>query len=95
MNVIEKWVIVMKVLKFSAVWCGSCLVMKPIWKEVINEIPNAEFIEYDYDLDEDEVLRYNVGDKLPVFILLNEDGKEIKRLIGEKKKEDIISFIKE
>ena len=24
----------MKVLKFGAVWCPGCLVMKPRWKEI-------------------------------------------------------------
>ena len=85
----------MKILKFSAVWCPGCLVMKKVWKEVICEIPNIEVHDYDYDMDEDEVTKYNVGEKLPVVIMIDEAGNEIKRLIGEKKKEEIINFIKD
>ena len=40
--------------------------------------------------------KYNVGDKLPVIIMLDDNDKEIKRLIGERKKEetnDVINII--
>lgn len=85
----------MKILKFNAVWCPGCLVQRPIWDEVLKEITTLDITEYDYDLDEDEVIKYNVGDKLPVVIMLDENNNEIKRLTGEKKKEEILSFLKE
>ena len=84
----------MKLVRISAMWCPACLVMRPIMNEIENTFTNIEHIEYDYDLDEEEVSKYNVGEILPVFILLDED-KEIKRFVGEKKKEDIISELKE
>ena len=37
--------------------------------------------------------KYNVGDILPVFIV-EKDGKEIQRIVGEKKKEEIIDILK-
>ncbi len=85
----------MKIIKFSAVWCPGCLVMKPVWKKVEEKYPNLDIIEYDYDIDEDEVNIYNVGDKLPVVIKLDDNGSEIGRLIGEKKENEIIEFIGE
>lgn len=85
----------MKLLKFNAVWCPGCLVMKKVWKEIIEENPSLVIEEYDYDMDEDEVIKYNVGEKLPVVIMVDEIGNEIKRLTGEKTREEIISFIKE
>lgn len=84
----------MKLLKFNAVWCPGCLVMKKIWKDVIVDIPNLNIEEYDYDIDEEEVQKYNVGDKLPVVIMVDDNNDEIKRLIGERSKEDIIDFIR-
>lgn len=84
----------MKFIRISAIWCPACLVMRPIMNEIENLFPNVEHIEYDYDLDEEEIKKYNVGEVLPVFILLDGD-KEIKRIIGEKKKEDIINILKE
>lgn len=85
----------MKLLKFNAVWCPGCLVMKKVWKEIIEENPNLAIEEYDYDMDEDGVIKYNVGEKLPVVIMVDDMENEIKRLTGEKTREEIISFIKE
>ena len=85
----------MKIIKFGAVLCPGCLVMRPVWKEVLIDYPNLDITEYDYDMDEELVEEYNVGDKLPVIIMLDDNDKEIKRLIGERKKEEIIQFIKE
>ena len=85
----------MKILKFGAVWCPACLVMKPVWKEINNLYPKLDITEFDYDMDEDYVEKYNVGDKLPVIIKIDDNECEIARLIGEKKKEEIIEFIGE
>ena len=82
----------MKVVKISAVWCGSCINMKNIWREIEKEY-DFEVINYDYDLDEEEVSKYNVGNILPVSIILNDENIELERIIGEKKKEEIISII--
>jgi len=42
----------MKVLKFGAVWCAGCIIMKPRWQEIEkeNSWPEAE----DYDFDENK-----------------------------------------
>ena len=81
----------MKVIKITAVWCSACLIMNKRWKEIESKY-DFETISYDLDFDEDEVKQYEVGDKLPVFIFMDND-KEIGRLIGEKKLEDIIDYI--
>ena len=85
----------MRVIKFNAVWCPGCLVTRKIFKEITEEIPGLDIIEYDYDMDEDMVEKYNVGDKLPVVIIENDDNIEIKRIIGEKSKEEYLKIIKE
>ena len=72
----------------SAVWCPSCLILKKQLKKLKEEF-NLEYKMLDYDLDEDEVKGYNVGDKLPVIVCND------KRLIGEKSYEEIVSFLKE
>lgn len=84
----------MKIIRISAVWCPACLIMRPIMDNIKNIYPNIEHVEYDYDLDEEEVKKYNIGNILPVFIVMN-DGKEITRIIGEKKKDEVISILKE
>ncbi|HPE14435.1 MAG TPA: thioredoxin family protein [Bacilli bacterium] len=60
----------------------------------INKEYNFEVISYDYDFDNDEVSKYNIGKILPVFIFLK-DNKEVLRIIGEKDKQEFINLIKE
>ena len=82
----------MKVIKINAMWCPGCLISKSIWNEIEKLYPNHEYISLDYDLDEEEVSVFNVGDILPVVIIMKED-KEIKRIIGEKNKKEILKEV--
>ena len=77
-----------EVIVISALWCPSCLLLKKELKKLKEEY-NLDFIMLDYDLDEDKVKEYNVGNILPVMIYND------KRLIGEKSYEEIINFLKE
>ncbi len=72
----------------SAVWCPSCLILKKDLKK-LKEAYHIDYQMLDYDLDEDDVKEYNVGDKLPVMICND------KRLIGEKSYDEIVNFLKE
>ena len=83
----------MKIIKINAMWCSGCLSMKKIWKQITEEYPNLNITTYDYDMDQKEVEKYNVGEILPVVIFQKKD-KEI-RLIGEKTKQEIIEVIEE
>ena len=74
-------------------WCSGCLSMKKIWKDIEKEYPDLDITTYDYDIDEEEVKKYNVGKILPVVIFIKNNVQ--KRLIGEKKKKEIIEVIKE
>ena len=82
----------MKIIKISALWCPSCLIMNDIIDEVVNE-KNIELIKYDFDLDASIVEKYNVGNILPVLIKLNDNEEEISRITGEHSKKEIIEFI--
>lgn len=83
----------MKVVKINAVWCSGCLVMNKIWNSILKEY-DIETINLDYDLDEDEVLKYNPGDILPVFIFYKNEV-EIKRVIGEKSEKEMLKIVSE
>lgn len=82
----------MKIIKVGAMWCPSCLIMNKRLKEIENNY-DIEIINYDYDLDEDIVSKYNVGEVLPELIFVNEKEEEIKRLIGEQTIDNIVSVI--
>lgn len=77
-----------KIVIISAIWCPSCLILKKHIKKIKNEYPDVIIEELDYDFDEEEVKKYDVGKKLPVIICND------KRLLGEKKYDEIIEFLK-
>ena len=83
-----------EVIVISAIWCPSCLILNKNLKKLNKEYPEVQINKLDYDLDEEEVTEYNVGTKLPV-IVIKENDKETNRLIGEKTYEEIIEFLKE
>lgn len=84
----------MKIIKIGALWCPACLIMHKIWPLLENEFPDIEITSLDLDMDSDEVEKYDVGKTLPVLIL-TENDKEIDRIIGEKKFEEIKNRILE
>ena len=60
----------MRVIKIGAIWCGGCLIMNKVWNK-LKKSYEFEYEEFDLDMDSDAVQRFNPGDKLPVFIILD------------------------
>ena len=77
----------MKIIKIGAMWCPGCLVMKKVWKNILSDYPELNIIELDYDMDSQEVGKYNPGKVLPVVIFMNDNDQELERVIGEVKEE--------
>ena len=77
----------MKIIKIGAMWCPACLITNKNLDKLKEEY-DLEIENLDYDFDEDEVNKYNVGETLPVLIFIDND-KEIDRLIGEKDYKEI------
>lgn len=84
----------MKLIKITAVWCLSCILMNDRINNVLKDINNVELTEFDYDDDEEKIEKYNIGKTLPVLIILDDKGNEIKRSIGEKSEKELIDFLK-
>ena len=84
----------MKVLKFGAVWCPECLVMRPIWEEIEKEIPELKTEYFDADEAPEKLKEYGIKD-IPVFIFLDKSNKEILRLTGMQNKDKLIETVKE
>ncbi len=85
----------MKVLKFGAVWCSGCLVMKPRWKEIEEENPWLQTEYHDYDVDKEAVEAHKVDQNLPTFIFLDQSNREFLRLNGEVEKKELLRIITE
>lgn len=74
--------------------CLSCILMNERLKKIPDNIAQkCQIISLDYDLDADEVDKYNPGKTFPVFII-EKDGKEIDRLCGEVPEQKLIDFMK-
>ncbi len=86
----------MKILKFGAVWCSGCLVMRPRWREIEIENPWLVTEYYDYDNDKDVIQKYKIeGGKLPTFVFLDKEDNELIRLSGEPSKDKLLEVILE
>lgn len=81
-----------ELIVISAVWCPSCLILKKHLKRLKEEY-NIDYTLLDYDFDEEDVALYEVGKKLPV-IIIRENESEVSRLVGEKSYEEILDFLK-
>ena len=81
----------MKLIKITAPWCMSCIIMNEKLSQL--DLNKYEVISYDADNDVDKFIKYNIGDKLPIFIITDDKDNEIKRLIGEHSKEELLNFI--
>lgn len=77
----------LKLLKFSASWCGPCRTMKPIIAELEREESDVEFEEI--DVDENQELSVQFGIKAIPTIVFIKDGKEVARLVGLNSKANI------
>lgn len=84
----------MKVLKFGAIWCKECMVMRPMWQEIEGEILGLETEYFDADENPEKLKEYNIND-IPVFVFLDKEGNEFLRLEGLQNKEELIKIVKE
>ena len=83
----------MKIIKIGAIWCPGCLVMKKIWKNILNDYPDLDIQDFDYDINSEEIKQYNPGKVLPIVIFLDNDNNELERLIGEQKEVTLRDYI--
>lgn len=83
----------MKIIKIGAIWCPGCLVMKKVWKNIINDYPDLDITDLDLDMDSEETNKYNPGKVLPVVIFLDNDNNELERLVGEQSEDKLRGVI--
>ena len=80
------------VLYFTADWCNPCQRTKPVAEELKRDgVIDFQFIDADSEL---ELLKKFSVMSIPTYILL-EDGREAKRMVGAKTREDFLSFVED
>jgi len=69
-----------KVLKFSAAWCGPCRTLSPIFNEIKSEISGVNYIDIDVDKHPELVQAYSVTG-VPL-VVIEKDGVMIESIRG-------------
>lgn len=69
----------MKIIRFTALWCADCIVMRPRWQEVFDQGVTIE--DFDFDDNEEEAKKYQVA-KVPQLIIVDDQNIELERLVG-------------
>jgi len=72
----------MKILKFGASWCSPCKALK----ENLKGFDKCEIFDFDADINPEIFEKYGIR-KLPTLLFVDDEGEEIKRLVGGLSKE--------
>lgn len=75
---------------FYADWCGPCKMLALILEQIYEENPEIKIIEVNVDEYSNEAKNYNIL-SIPTLVLM-ENGKEKKRLVGLVSKEEILEL---
>ena len=82
----------MKIIKFGAIWCPECVIMRPRWAEIEKEMPELRTEYIDYDENPEIKKQYGI-DHVPTFLFLDKAGVEITRVKGLVEKEELLKII--
>ena len=88
----------MKILKFSATWCGPCKTLAPIFEKVKNmeEFDEVSFQEFDVDDDDSAELieKYSIRN-VPTIMFVDENNEPTKRVVGSLSEQNLVQLIRD
>ena len=78
-----------KIIYFSAQWCGPCKQFAPVINQLQSEGVNIQKV--DVDKEQDLSTQYGIRN-IPTIIKVDNQGVEIKRVLGMQNKNQIIDL---
>ena len=88
----------MKILKFSATWCGPCKTLAPIFGKVkeMEEFSEISFQEFDVDDDDSAELieKYSIRN-VPTIMFVDENKEPTKRVVGSLSEQNLVQLIRD
>jgi thioredoxin 1 len=81
----------MKLLKFYATWCAPCKGLSQVIETAKDKI-NIPIEEIDVDQNMDMARKYNIRG-VPVMIVTDDSGTEIRRKVGNVDESTLLNFI--
>jgi thioredoxin 1 len=82
-----------KVLKFSAAWCGPCKALSPVFEQIKGEISGVNYIDIDVDTNQAMAQAYSIT-SIPA-VIIERNGEVVNKIMGAKPKSAYIQAIKE
>lgn len=82
----------MKVLRFGAVWCVTCLAIRPVWEVIAKNYPQVEIQYFDADDNPEILKKYNIKD-IPAFLIINNEGTVLLKEEKVKDEEELIRIM--
>lgn len=81
----------MKVLYFTAAWCGPCKMFKPVFESTIAESGvNAQVV--DVDQNKELAVQYSIT-SVPTIVVLDDNGQAFNRNSGVMSKPQLKQFL--
>lgn len=81
----------MKLLKFYADWCGPCKALSMVIESAKDRI-DIPIEEINIETDMDAAVKYGIR-SVPVMVLVDESGNEIKRKVGSLNENELFQFL--
>lgn len=79
----------MKVLKFGAPWCSSCVMLS----KTLEGYDAIDIQEIDIDKEQEVAIRYGIR-SVPTLVLLDDNGGEVRRVSGMMMIDEFEKFVK-
>lgn len=81
----------MKLLKFYATWCGPCKGLSQVIEQAKDKI-SIPIEEIDVDQNMEMARKYNIRG-VPVMIVTDDSGTELRRKVGMTDEKTLLNFI--